>query len=51
MTETRLDEFTKDEWFDVVRELKPGITREEYTVMWDEFQETKEAHLAKRSVQ
>lgn len=37
----RLDEFTKEEWWDVAKKLKPGLTEEEYDDMWDRFQEAK----------
>ncbi|WYW01018.1 hypothetical protein Aura_00101 [Pseudomonas phage vB_PpuM-Aura] len=32
---------TKDEFWDVAKIAKPGITREEYDVMWDDFQKKK----------
>ena len=38
----RLDEFTKEEWFDVARRLKHGLTLEEYDEMWSEFVQYKE---------
>lgn len=47
---TRLDEYTKDEWFDLARQLKPGLTRQEYDAMWDEFQAAKAEHVRLRSL-
>lgn len=44
MTEARLDEFDKVEWFDVARRLKPGLTDDEYEEMWNEFLRVKNAH-------
>lgn len=38
---TRLDEYTKDEWWDVARAVKPDLTREEYDAMWERFQADK----------
>ena len=44
-TETiRLDEFTKDEWRDVCRRLRPDITDDEFDEEWREFQ----AHKRRR---
>lgn len=37
----RLDEFDKDEWWDVCRKLRPELTREEYDVLWADFQAMK----------
>jgi hypothetical protein len=39
----RLDTFEFDEFFDVARKLKPGITREELQVMWDDHCDKREA--------
>lgn len=33
-----LNEFDKDEWFDVMRVIKPDLDREEYEKIWAEFQ-------------
>lgn len=42
MTEgARLDEFDRDEWRDVARELRPDITDEQFDADWAEFQELK----------
>lgn len=38
-----IDEFTADEWFDVMRACKPDITREEFDRHWAEFAEMKAA--------
>jgi hypothetical protein len=40
----RLDEFTKNEWLDVARKLKPDLSDQEYDKMWDEFLEAKVKH-------
>lgn len=44
---TRLNEYTRDEWWDVCRQAKPDLTREEFDRLWDEFQ----AEKAKRTLQ
>lgn len=41
--EVCLNEFDKEEWFDVARALKPGLPREEYEEMWKRFQADKAA--------
>jgi len=33
----RLNEFTKEEWFDVCRRLRPHLTWGEFEAMWAEF--------------
>lgn len=38
----KLNEYTKDEWFDVLRRINPTLTREQYEVMWEEFLKRKE---------
>jgi hypothetical protein len=48
---TRLDEYTEDEWFEVCRNLKPGLTREEFKPMWEEFVEKKRQRLANLNLQ
>jgi hypothetical protein len=35
--DVRLDEFDKDEWWDIVQEIRPDLTRAEYEEMWDDF--------------
>ncbi|WYW01496.1 hypothetical protein Amme1_00104 [Pseudomonas phage vB_PpuM-Amme-1] len=37
----KLSLMTKDEFWDIAKIAKPGITREEYDVMWDDFQKKK----------
>jgi hypothetical protein len=37
MSGTRLDEYDKEEWWDVARRLNADITREEYEQQWAEF--------------
>lgn len=39
--EVLVNELDKTEWFDVARYLKPEMTWEEFTVLWDDFQEMK----------
>lgn len=36
--EMNLNEFTKDEWFDIAKEMKPGLTTQEYEEMWRRFE-------------
>ena len=33
----RLDQFNKQEWFDVARSLRPDLSDQELDAMWDEF--------------
>lgn len=33
----KASELTKDEFFSVALQFKPGLTREEYDKMWDDF--------------
>lgn len=42
----RLDEFDREEWWDVCRRVRPDITRAEYDLMWDDFQARKRARKA-----
>jgi hypothetical protein len=51
LSETRLDEYDKTEWFDVCRLLRPGLTEAEYTKLWDEFQERKAEHERTKGLQ
>jgi hypothetical protein len=41
VTETRLDEFDREEWWDVARKLRPDWTREQFDAEWDDFQRSK----------
>lgn len=36
-------EFTKNEWWEVAKIAKPGITRKEYNIIWRSFIEKKRA--------
>lgn len=38
---TGLHEYTKDEWRDVARNVRPDLSDEEFDRMWDDFQEMK----------
>lgn len=42
---------TKDEWFDVCRELHPETTREEFDAEWDAFIKARDERNAKMRVQ
>lgn len=42
--DVKLNEMDSDEWFDVCRSFKPGLTREDFDAMWAEFQELKRLH-------
>lgn len=35
--DVKLNEFTKEEWLDIVHEVRPDLTREEYDILWDNF--------------
>ena len=48
---TRLDEFDRDEWFDIMRRARPNIARAEFDVMWDRFQRDKAAHQKRMQAQ
>lgn len=37
-----LNEFTREEWFDVVRTLKPDLSEEQFEELWDDFQQMKQ---------
>jgi hypothetical protein len=37
----RLDEFDADEWFDVMKRIRPDLTREEFDELWAKFQRDK----------
>lgn len=41
MEGVRLDEYDADEWFDVARMFNPELRREEFDVMWAEFERLK----------
>ena len=32
-----LDDFDREEWWDVCRRVRPDLTRDEYDKMWEEF--------------
>ncbi len=49
--DAHLDEFDKTEWFDVCRIIKPDLTEEEYTEMWNDFQLRKEEWIRKSKLQ
>lgn len=49
MSDIRLDEYDREEWYDVARRLKP-LTREEFDEMWAEFCAMKDAKALNRSV-
>lgn len=46
---TRLNEYTKAEWFDVARRLVPGITEEEFARQWDELMAAKAERARQRT--
>lgn len=33
----RLDEYTREEWWDVARLCNPSLTRAEFDLMWSQF--------------
>lgn len=35
--EAKLNEFDKDEWWEVCQALRPDLTREEFEAMWVDF--------------
>ena len=35
--------YSKEEWWDVCRKVKPELTWAQYEVLWSEFQQRKEA--------
>jgi hypothetical protein len=43
-----LQEYDREEFWDVCRRLRPDITREQYELMWDEFADLKRATERKR---
>lgn len=46
-----LNEFDKTEWFDMMRKLRPDVTREEFDKVWSEFQTDKAEHYRKQGLQ
>ena len=51
MSETRLYEYDKVEWFDLARTLNPGLTETEYDEMWARFVEAKQEHERTKGLQ
>ena len=49
MTDVRLNEYDKEEFWDICRIVNPSITREWYDKFWDEFQDAKEKHYAEEA--
>lgn len=47
---TRLDEYDKVEWYDVMRKVKPELTWDEYCVVWNDFVQFKTEHQRKTIV-
>lgn len=47
MTQSPLNEFDADEWFDAAKRLKPEMTRAEFDEDWAEFQRLKAEHQRK----
>lgn len=43
--------FTKDEWYDVAREINPETTREEFDRQWDASIKARDERNAKMRVQ
>lgn len=37
----RLKELDRDEWWDVMRRVRPDLSRKDYDAAWDEFQAVK----------
>lgn len=40
----RLDEYDKDEWFDVAKAMKPGLSPEHYEQMWERWMVARAQH-------
>jgi hypothetical protein len=49
--DTALNLWTKQEWFEVMRRIKPGLTQAEYDQQWDEFQARKAEHERQKGLQ
>ena len=49
--DVKLNEFDKNEWFDVYRMFKPDATFDEYEEAWASFQQAKAAHEAEKRLQ
>jgi hypothetical protein len=41
---TRLDEYDKEEWFTILKKVRPGLTREEFEPLWEKFAAAKVIH-------
>lgn len=48
---TKLNEYTKEEWKDIVLHFKPELTDLEYDEMWNNFQDLKIKYLRKKIIQ
>jgi hypothetical protein len=48
---SKLNEYDKQEWFDICKHIKPELTWEEFGPMWEEFQLRKAEHIKKASLQ
>lgn len=46
----RLDEYGKEDWFDVMRLVRPEITRAEFDAHWERFHAMKLARQAQREL-
>lgn len=49
--DAKLNEFDKNEWWDVCRVMNPVITREEYEVLWAGFVALKAEHERAKALQ
>lgn len=47
----KLEEFDRNEWYDVYRIFKPNATPEQFNADWAEFQQYKAEHLRKHELQ
>ncbi len=46
-----IHEFTWEEWWNITRHLRPDLSHEDFTVMWDEFLVACDDYQRKRVLQ
>lgn len=48
--EVRLDEYDYDEWYGVMKSIRPDMTDAEFDAAWQEFVQLKSDHIKKRNL-
>ena len=50
-SETRLNTYSKEEWWDVYRKFKPDHSWEDFCLVWEAFQTEKEERIRQDKLQ